>query len=234
MSKAKMSIRGIITISLLLFSCLNASADDEATKKQINNIKKNQMYIYGEYTAPTEQEAREMAEEILMENIKDWAAKKKRFQGADIVVNNRKELQNGMTLSRGKMIRVFLYVKKSDIISGKKSEDPITSSVEPIEPPIEQPQRTYPETVMIIASFTEYHPMAEKIKELKAQGKILHYARYTSLDKPEEYYLAIYNTAGKVVAILSPGVTRYNVNTGETDRVTNYGGCGAIGFSVNE
>jgi hypothetical protein len=234
-----MRLREIITISLLLFVCCQVSAADEDVKKQINNIKKSSSYIYGEHTAATEQEAREMAEEILMENIKEWAATRKRLQGTEITINESKKrsLQNSISLSRGKMIRVFVYVKKSDIIAGKKTEAPLTSTVEPIEPtptpPKAEPRKDYPEVVMTIASYTEYQPMAEKIKELKAAGKILHYARYTALDQPEKYYLVIYNTAGKVVAVLTPGTTRYNVNTGETDRVTNYAGCGAIGFTIS-
>ena len=76
--------------------------------------------------------------------------------------------------------------------------------------------------------------MADKIKELKAEGKIGHYARYASLEKPEIYYLAIYNTEGKVVAVLTPGGNRINVKTNQPDKVTNYSGCGAIGFTVKE
>jgi hypothetical protein len=86
------------------------------------------------------------------------------------------------------------------------------------------------ECVNTIASYTEYKPMAEKVMQFRELGKITRYGRYTSLDNPELYYLAIYNTAGQVVAVLTPGPTRYNVKSGEVDKVTNYSGCGAIGF----
>ena len=45
-------------------------------------------------------------------------------------------------------------------------------------------------------------------------------------------YLAIYNKAGKVVAVLTPGDSRINVKTQEADKISNYSGCGAIGFTV--
>lgn len=230
----------VITRILFLFVAslmsLQISADDAQIRKEINNIIRSNQYIFGEHTAATEKEAREIAEEILEANIKEWVATKKRFkESANIVINNKKSLSTSLIVSRGSLIRVFLYVKKSDIIAGNNAEiviqdqNNINSKVEPLEENTTN-KTIYPEAVTIIASYHDYKPMAEKIVQLKEQGKILHYGRYTSLENPESYYLAIYNTAGKVVAVLTPGEIRHNVATGETDRVTNYSGCGAIGF----
>lgn len=230
----------IITRILFLFVAslmsLQISADDAQIRKEINNIIRSNQYIFGEHTAATEKEAREIAEEILEANIKEWVATKKRFkESANIVINNKKSLSTSLIVSRGSLIRVFLYVKKSDIIAGNNAEiviqdqNNINSKVEPLEENTTN-KTIYPEAVTIIASYHDYKPMAEKIVQLKEQGKILHYGRYTSLENPESYYLAIYNTSGKVVAVLTPGEPRHNVATGETDRVTNYSGCGAIGF----
>lgn len=230
----------VITRILFLFVAslmsLQISADDAQIRKEINNIIRSNQYIFGEHTAATEKEAREIAEEILEANIKEWVATKKRFkESANIVINNKKSLSTSLIVSRGSLIRVFLYVKKSDIIAGNNAEiviqdqNIINSKVEPLEENTTN-NTIYPEAVTIIASYHDYKPMAEKIVQLKEQGKILHYGRYTSLENPESYYLAIYNTSGKVVAVLTPGEIRHNVATGETDRVTNYSGCGAIGF----
>ena len=106
------------------------------------------------------------------------------------------------------------------------------SKVETIDTQANKAQ--YPEVVNELAAYTDYYNMADKIKEFKEAGKISYYARYASLEKPEIYYLAIYNTSGKVVAILSPGENRTNVITGQPDKVTNYSGCGAIGFNLKE
>ena len=90
----------------------------------------------------------------------------------------------------------------------------------------------YPAVVMDIAACTEYSDMANKIKQYQQEGKIGSYARYAQLSKPEINYLAIYNKAGKVVAVLTPGDSRINVKTQKADRISNYSGCGAIGFTV--
>ena len=86
--------------------------------------------------------------------------------------------------------------------------------------------------VNLLAGITDYYAMAEKVKQLKAEGKIEDYGRYASLDDPDECYLIIYNREGKVVAILTPGPDRLNVKTNQPDGVANYSGCGAIGIEV--
>ena len=69
---------------------------------------------------------------------------------------------------------------------------------------------------------------------MKQQGRIAHYGRYSSLQNPKDYYLAIYNKEGEVVAVLTPGTERINVQTRQTDSEKNYKGCGAIGFKINK
>lgn len=238
MKKTIISIIGL----LLLGICANAQ-DFAKTKEQINRIKKSSQYIYGEATADSEDEAKSIAEDILYQEINSWVSTKKKLKNSsNIIVNNRKELQTAYALPRGNMFRYFVYVKKSDLIPAEnvevlgnineQSAESMSSTVETISTPAVV--NNYPEIVNVIASYTDYYKMADKIKEYKKEGKISHYARYASLEKPEIYYLAIYNPQGKVVAILTPGTERMNVITGQPDKTTNYSGCGAIGFIVNE
>ncbi len=231
------SIRHIVMALLLMPSIILSAQTVDEKKKEINKIKKSSQYIYAETTAATEQEAKELAEEILYQEINEWVASQKKLrQSSDILISDRKELWATVSLPRGNMYRSFIYVKKSDIQSADNTEiisnnnyDNLTSTVEQMK---SQAANAYPETVTKIATCQEYTEMANMIKEMEAQGKIEHYARYASLTKPENYYLAIYDKTGKVKAVLSPGKERTNVVTGQADAVTNYAGCGAIGFTV--
>jgi len=208
-----------------------AKKQNNEIKKQINSIKKSSQYLYGEVTAPTLEEAKNLAQESLYEKINEWVATKKKLQdGRNIVVNNKKEIYGEVSLPRGNMFRSFIYVKKSDIIATDNTEV-IQNNVTQM-PKTAQAKKELPAAVATLCACTKYDDLAKKIKELKATGKITNYARYASLDNPEEYYLAIYDKSGKVLAILSPGSTRNNVRTGEVDNVTNYSGCGAIGFKL--
>lgn len=217
----------------------NVKADNnEDIKKQINQIKKNSQYIYAEVTAATEVEAKDLAEEILYSEINEWVAKQKKLsKSPNIVVNNKKEIWTSVSLPRGNMFRSFLYVKKSDILPAENAEvieNTVATQPEPEKVNPEHKEVTVPQVVQDIATCTEYTDLAMKITKLKEAGKIIDYGRYASLDRKEDYYMAVYNTNGKVVAVLTKGSNRYNVKTGASDSLDNYKGCGAIGFKVKE
>lgn len=223
----------LLTLLSALTICANGNENDEV-KKKINSIKKNTtVYIYGEATAETEEEARGLAEEILYSEINAWVANKKKLQNSkNIVVNNLNELRTSMTLPRGNMFRAFIYVKKSDILPAENTTVLENTAAAPEINSLGSAEQVMPEVVKVISSCTEYTDMVAHVKQYKAKGVIIDYGRYASLDNPDNYYLAIYNTAGKVVAVLSPGAERKNVKTNKADGVVNYSGCGAIGFKL--
>ena len=219
-----------ITLCLLALTAAQAGPTDDV-KKEINKIKKSSQYIYAESTAPTEEDARAYAEERLFDEVNKWVSTQKKMKGsANLVVNNRKELWTTLSMPRGtNMSRYFIYVKKKDIIPTDNAVVIANESRPAVE---EKLQPVLPEAVNLLAGITDYYAMAEKVKQLKAEGKIEDYGRYASLDDPDECYLIIYNREGKVVAILTPGPERLNVKTNQPDGVANYSGCGAIGIEV--
>ena len=194
-------------ILLFLTACcflpVHLMADDlEDAKKEINRIKKSSQYIYSEVTAPDAQGAKDMAEEILFSEINEWVTKQKKLRNSpNIVINNRKELWTSVELPRGNMIRAFLYVKKSDIIPAENTEViENTSKIEEIKSEVNFTMQL-PEEVQEITKCTRYSDMASMITDMKQQGRIAHYGRYSSLQNPKDYYLAIYNKEGEVVAV---------------------------------
>lgn len=256
------NIKYLMGFLLLVLSALPVLADKtDETKKQINNVKKSTLYLYGEATAATEVEAKDLAEEILYEEINKWAATKKKLRGTEnFVLNNKKELFTTLSLRRGNMFRSFVYVKKTDI---QKADNvtvmtPISSvsqnlevqAQEKVESQVEElglvessdseiagtryTKSKYPEIINELAAISDYKTLAEKIMQAKKEGKIRHYARYAQLENPDIYWLAIYNKQGQVLSLMIPGPLRVNVKTAEPDFVTNYSGCGAIGFTINE
>lgn len=218
-----------VLAGLALATPLYAQIDE--VKGQINKIKKSSQYIYAESTAPTEADARHYAEEKLYEEINAWVATQKKMnKSTNLVVSNKKELWTTLSMPRGNnMFRSFIYIKKSDITPTENAVVIANNNRSAVE---ESLLPTLPEAVNTIAACVQYSVMAEKMKELKAQGKIKSYDRYASLDNPDNYYLVIYNREGKVVAVLTPGAERRNVKTNQVDGVKNYSGCGAIGFEI--
>lgn len=225
-------MRILLSIALCLLSLASAfgqTTDD--IKKQINKIKKSSQYIYAEATAPTEKDARTYAEERLFDEVNKWVATQKKMNGsANLVVNNRKELWTPLSIPRGtNMFRYFVYVRKKDIIATDNAvviENKNRATVE------DKLQLVLPESISLLAGITDYYAIADKVKQMEAEGKIKGYNRYASLDDPDKYYLIIYNKEAKVVAILTPGPDRLNVKTNQPDGVSNYRGCGAIGVEA--
>lgn len=226
--------RIVLSIVAVLLVAGAAMADDRKdVKAQINSIKKNNQYIYAEATAASAEEAKEFAEEMLYNNINEWVAKQKCMRNsANIVINNKKEVWSSVDLPRGNMFRSFVYVKKSDIIASDNVTVVKNTSLTEATPATSSVEKIISDVAWEVAACSDYSALAAKITDLKTEGRIEKYGRYASLDSPQEYYLAIYNTAGKIVAILSPGQNRININTKNPDSEKNYSGCGAIGFKV--
>ena len=66
----------------LLLACFSlpalAQEDRAEIKKQINKIKKSQAYVSAEATMPTEAEAMEMANQLLVFEINNWLQSKRK------------------------------------------------------------------------------------------------------------------------------------------------------------
>lgn len=224
---------------MLLISCMaclvNATAQNTVEiKKKINDIKKSDSYIYAEATASSKEEAKEIAEEILYEEINEWAAQKRKYQQkTNVVINKKNSYWSSYDLPRGNMFRSFLFVKKSDIIAlddsevvGGLSKDivELKSSVTPV----------FPDVVLQISKCKNYDELYARLTKLKSEGKVKYFARYASLPNPDDFYLAIYDRSGAVVAVLTNDEQRLNIQTGEPDSVGNYKGLGALGFSLSD
>jgi hypothetical protein len=113
------------TCILLLFTlfsfCLQAQIDYPEEKGQINKIKKNAAYVYGEGIAGTAEEALSIAERSLESEIRRVISQEKSLQDAEsVIVGHIRKNATQIKLKRGTMERVFLYAKKENIWPGNQ------------------------------------------------------------------------------------------------------------------
>ena len=106
-------MKRLITCLVALF-LVTVMAWSQGTKK-INSIKRSNQYLYAEATMPTQAEAFEVANDLLLIQVKEYAGSKKAFDDKDILIRNINSARDSVQLRRGEMVKVFLYVKKSDI-----------------------------------------------------------------------------------------------------------------------
>lgn len=114
-------MKKILMLLPLLLVFLNSYADDDVIS-QINKIKKNSQYLYGESTMPTEHEASQVAMEMLQEDINQWAVSHAKKKVEKVVATDVSHLVDSIITTRVNMYRVFLYVKKSKLIPIYKQE----------------------------------------------------------------------------------------------------------------
>ena len=102
-----------LVVSLLLAATAFAQ---ESPSKQINMIKRNPAYLYAEATMETAEEALEVARELLMQQVQEYIGEKIKFnQAKDVLVKNVNAKSETLSMMRGPMYRMFVYVKKNDI-----------------------------------------------------------------------------------------------------------------------
>lgn len=90
----------------------------------------------------------------------------------------------------------------------------------------------YPQVVKTLATLRTYSDMIAKAQAYKTLGEIVELVTNKFPESIEQYYLVIYDQQGRVQALLTPGMQRVNVCTGNNDSEKNYHGCKAFAFKV--
>lgn len=134
----------------LLFFCIATEALAQSASKQINEIKRNEAYLFEEATAATAKEARDLAVVKLAKIIADYMEEINPEGAAKL--DDFKDLAEGaeeIVTDRGSQKRVFLYFSKHDIDAtaeeasqtdahgeGVEKSDPLPEQI------VEQPKKT--------------------------------------------------------------------------------------------
>lgn len=247
--------RFILNIYLLFFLACTASAQSDVASaaKQINAIKMNKDYISSESTAETEKVAKENALALLEVNIEDWLISNQK--NIDDVKGYIAKADNSVlevNTRRGNRYRVFLYVKKSDIITFNNETEIVAASIKKDEQPT-MPSSTVEELPVTIEVEVEqsgeqaYQPSPEEQKMLAVakfdavkpfitqNSGIRDYGKFADIPATGDCYLFVYNRNGEIAAYLKRGSEGYkNVKTGTKDSIDNYKGCGALWFRYNK
>lgn len=84
--------------------------------KKMNSIKRSTQYLYAEATMENAAEAFDVANDLLLIQVKEYAESHKTFRNKDILIRDIQEQRDSLQIRRGDMVKVFLYVKKSNIL----------------------------------------------------------------------------------------------------------------------
>ena len=225
---------------MLIFCGLSPHIHAQNEQMQINEVKKNLDFIYATGTSlNSAEEAGDNARELLALEIDLWLKENGITDYAGYVTKAVREVSEIKT-QRGKLVQVFVYVKKSDVLSYQKNEEIIAVTLlDESSTPVNQ--RPYPpfELKQIEKDMLSVYNLSMINKYLTdgvRNGIITAYGK-NEVDSSMEsvVYLFLIDKKGDVIAaIKKDGNYMVNLTTGKEDAIPNYGKCGVIWFQVKE
>lgn len=240
----------------LLLACVSlsvfAQGDRAEIKKQINKIKKSQAYISAEATMPTEAEAMDMANQLLVFEINNWLqSKRKNDEVQQVVLQDISSCKEMLDMKRGTQVRAFVYVKKKDIVLIKGNGQIVLNENEQgtdLQPLAEITESLHVNESQIgplpnvqglekeesglerIANAATMMDMKGVFADLKAKGAI-EYGEYKPDVPVQDVYLLFYDRQGTVRAVVQKkGGALTNVKTQESMTLNDFDGCAAYWF----
>lgn len=247
-----------IVMFLLAVLTFQAGWSQQSDTKKINSIKRNKQYIYAEATMDTEDAAYQVAEELLTTYINEYIESKKKLnQAGSVIVKDITSKCDKIRMMRGDMFRVFVYVKKSDLIPAEnaltlvKPEEPATEpdSLESLQEEEGETfsgeivrnenlklnvawQQAVVDELLTASSLTAAKAL---LNRLKAEYKIKRYGGYNECKNPADCFWLIADSAGIIQTVLGPGTNeRTNFKTLQYDWLQNHSGSNAIWFTLSK
>lgn len=244
---------------IVVLTFLLAAVPGFSQKSQsVNSIKRNSQYLYAEATMETVEDAYDVAKELLVGSVKDYASGKKAFRDKNILVKDIASRCDSIQLRRGEMYKVFLYVKKSDIIDVAENVTVIGEAPGVLEPQREQKEQAAATTIVStpvvkdkdgdpslrlpvawqqdvidrLLAASSYDEARAQVSRLRAESKIKRAGpEKTCRDRSAAFWLV--GRDGQVVTVLGPGAgERTDFRNLSKTTLTDYSGMDLYWFTL--
>lgn len=246
----KIKINKLFIWTIFLFT-QQLFAQEKDVKSQINDIKLNEAYVYGEGTDIDKSIAYNIALQEIINTINELRLSSNR---KPIASKNITALLSQYSYSRGKSKLVFVYIPISRVMDMETKDNPKfnlktnkntteTKSKETQEIPPTQSlniisstfdrQTSEQDILAYILAPTQTTDLIKCLERFLSEGKISKIQNARSFEEiPSEAYAVTYNHEHAVIAIFSPenNGERTNYKTQQKDKITNYRGCGFFWF----
>lgn len=255
-------MKKLLLITILVYiPVLSLKAQTELEK--INEIKKSLNFVYAIGTSTVSiEEANANAKELLSLEINQWLQEivKGDFSGYLAKAKNSVETIN---TRKGKLMRSFVYVRKTDILPYYNEEtimvvskdsavatlpmDSIKLGIPIRQASAERKDATNPKK----SDLPLYVPLeCEKemieisdLREINAyitrgikNGKVTNYGKYDSSTQlfGKSYFFLIDKQGNVIARLCKNGSNVFNIATGESTTIGDFGKCGVIWFQIKE
>lgn len=201
-----------LLFSLLMGLLISTTAyAQESPSKQINQIKRDNSYLYAEATMENADEALDVARELLMRQVLEYVdTNRKLSQSKDVLVKNVNANSASLSMKRGTMFRIFVYVKKTDI-EGVKNATALNTTDGTSKVIVEQttPSVSAPDPVKVVEK-------AEKTPITKTEEKVTEKQPIVNAEKPIEEIQPAPKADGQPVSKVEEPVMEPQTSIAET------------------
>lgn len=232
-------MRKPLIVLMLFIISPNLYAQNE--QMQINEVKKNLDFIYATGTSlNSTEEAGDNARELLALEIDMWLKENGKSDYAGYVTKAIREVSEIKT-QRGRLVQVFVYVKKTDILSYQKDEEIIAVTLldDSSSQSVNQQANSSFGLKKNEKDMLSVHNLSMINKYLAdgiRNGLVTAYGKYDgdSVIESVVYFFLIDKDGDVIAMIKKDGNYMVNLTTGKEDAISNYGKCGVIWFQVKE
>lgn len=248
-------IRRILLLVLGIMMVLPALCQESDSKK-INKIKRNSQYLYAEATMKDPIEAHNTAIELLNGYIDEYVQSKKKFKSSDnIIIKDMASNSEKIQMKRGEMTRVFVYVKKSDIIPAENSSMRVNAGK---KEDVDNPKSGVTQTTLdgqdvtgdtslrlpiawqqeIVDNLLACETLIEAkalLNRQKSEYKVKRVGAASNCPNKTNCFWVIGDANGEIVTVLGPGSDQQtNFKTLQADALDNYPDATAIWFTMSK
>lgn len=222
--------RMVLFIITILVCCLYVEAQNKTKLLQrINEIKsQTDVYFWDQYTHPNIDTAKVNATKRLLLDVN-----RDRNEITSVSVEDVVPYADYITIDRGNLKQIFVYIKKTDASAIKKVETisnvvvgiPIDTSP---SPSMNSANRTFVPDAFVqrIMETKRFMNVYKLLKSLQAQGQILQFGKLKDVEDYSSLDLILFDMQSQeIVTMLSsvtPSGNRMNVVNGMVDSLDNY------------
>lgn len=224
--------RIVITIIAAIVCAAFVGAQNRTTLVQrINEIKsQNDVYSWDQYTHPNADTAKIGATKRLLLDVNG-----NRSETAQLTVEEVMPHANYISIDRGNLKQVFVYIKKADAAAigggtaSAQAARPAVAAAPESRPAVAQPvQRSFVPDAFVqrIMETKDFMNIYKLLKSLQAQGQILQFGKLKDVEDYSSLDLILFDMQSQeVITMLSPVTpsgSRTNVVNGAEDSLNNY------------
>lgn len=228
----------------VVVALMSSVAVAQNTSKEINDIKRNESYIYAEATDADAEKAFEMARDLLISFMGEYAQQQHELsdEERELIAKNADRLQR-MQMPRGQQTRVFVYIAKTDVLSTTAPAPQPKAEPKPAVKAEPKPRaQAQAQTVagswqeQVVQDLLNCETLAQgkaMLNRLKAEYRVKRTGYMSACTNPAACYLLVGDAQGNLRTVLSPGDgERTNLRTKAADTLDNYDANTAIWFQL--